>query len=394
LNGVTKGIDPVTHSKDVKKKIIVICMVDSIHSARWLNQFKNEDIEFTLIPSTPNRKIHATISALISNTETIATYNLSKFFRWLAIPLWGIDLLFGNRLRGFLVSRLAKKNNVNFIHAMELNHSGYIALRAAEAGLPDQCKIISTNWGSDIFWFQKYPRHRLLIGKLMAASSIYSAECSRDLELATKYGFKGIFQEVLPNAGGFSNSALTKNLQIASERKIILVKGYESFVGRASIALQAISELNNELTDYEVIVYSSNRKTIKLADVIRKQRGVNIRAISKKQLSHEQMLELFAQARIYIGVSLSDGISTSLLEAMAMGAFPIQTNTSCAEEWIENDVTGKIINPDVSEVKLALLETLSDNDLVDSAMVSNRQLIKSRLSEELIESKIITFYDR
>jgi glycosyltransferase involved in cell wall biosynthesis len=52
------------------------------------------------------------------------------------------------------------------------------------------------------------------------------------------------------------------------------------------------------------------------------------------------MLDLFASARIYVGISLSDGISTSLLEAMAMGAFPIQTSTACVDDWFVSPQQG------------------------------------------------------
>jgi hypothetical protein len=47
------------------------------------------------------------------------------------------------------------------------------------------------------------------------------------------------------------------------------------------------------------------------------------------------MYENFANSRIYIGASRSDGISTSFLEALVLGAYPIQTNTSCGNEWVE-----------------------------------------------------------
>jgi glycosyltransferase involved in cell wall biosynthesis len=46
-----------------------------------------------------------------------------------------------------------------------------------------------------------------------------------------------------------------------------------------------------------------------------------------------------------VGHSLSEGISTSMLEAMAMGAIPIQTCTSCADEWIINGEAGFLVEP-------------------------------------------------
>ena len=375
-----------------RKKVIVICMLDSSHSARWLSQFRDQQVDFTLIPSTPNRKVHPTIRKLILNKSNTASYNLSHTFRFLTIPVCSLDLILGNRLRGLIVSYISKKNRSDFVHALELNHAGYIASKASRFGLATNTRIISTNWGSDIYWFQKYQRHQKQIKELMNISNFYSAECHRDLALATKYGFEGEFLEVSPNAGGIPNEFLSRNLVPTSNRTVILVKGYESFVGRASIALAVISKIANELKDYEVIVYSANRKTIRSVQRIKNETQLNIRSIPKKRLTHSEMLDLFGKARVYVGVSLSDGISTSLLEAMTMGTFPIQTNTSCAEEWIEDGVTGKLVEPDQEAVKNSLLQALENDSLVDQASVTNRQVIENRCNEEKIKLKSLKFY--
>ena len=192
-----------------RKKVIVICMLDSSHSARWLSQFRNEHVDFTLIPSTPNRKVHPTIRELILNSSNSATYDLSQMLKLFTIPIWSLDVILGNRLRGFIVSHISKKNKSDYIHALELNHAGYIANKASRFGLATNTQIISTNWGSDIYWFQKYERHQKQITELMKASHFYSAECHRDLALATKYGFEGKFLEVSPNACGIPTEFLS-----------------------------------------------------------------------------------------------------------------------------------------------------------------------------------------
>jgi len=253
-----------------RKKVIVICMLDSSHSARWLKQFKDQSVDFTLIPSTPNRKVHPTIRTLILNSSDSATYSLSHIFRFLTIPIWLFDIILGNRLRGIIVSCISKKHKSDYIHALELNHAGYITSKANRFGLATNTRIISTNWGSDIYWFQNYERHQKQINELMRVSHFYSAECHRDLALATKYGFEGKFLEVSPNAGGIPTEFVSRELVPPSGRSVILVKGYETFVGRASIALAAISEISNDLKDYEVIVYSANRQTIRSVRRIRK----------------------------------------------------------------------------------------------------------------------------
>jgi hypothetical protein len=382
----------MSNSENARKKVIIVCMLDSSHSARWLSQFQDQQIDFVLIPSTPNRKVHPVIRELISDSNHFATYNLSAWMKLLTIPIWALDLISGNRLQGFIISRISKKHKSDYIHALELNHAGYIASKASDFGLDEHTQVISTNWGSDIYWFQRFKRHQKRIEKLMKISDFYSAECHRDLALATKYGFAGKFLEVSPNAGGIPNVFLATTLAPPSDRKIILIKGYESFVGRASIALNAISEMASEIGEYEIIVYSANRKTIHTVKRIQENTNLKIRAIPKKKLTHSEMLNMFGKARIYVGVSLSDGISTSLLEAMAMGAFPIQTNTSCGDEWIEDGTTGKLIEPNQMEVIKSLRLALTEDSLIDQASVINRQKIETNCNEERIKLKSLKFY--
>ena len=74
-----------------------------------------------------------------------------------------------------------------------------------------------------------------------------------------------------------------------------------------------------------------------------------------------------------IAVSVTDGISTSMLEAMAMGAFPIQSNTACADEWFTDGVGGFLVDPnDVDIIAARLSHALCDDNLVDTAARINR----------------------
>jgi glycosyltransferase involved in cell wall biosynthesis len=322
-----------------RKRVVLVCMVDSIHVARWIAQFDAAEVEFTLFPSTPNRRVHAMIKDMMAKSGNI---KIVPFSGKLSIPLWGIDLIFSDFVRGFLLRRILKRDQPDFVHALELQHGGYITSRALEdASL--KTPFIATNYGSDIYWFQQFPKHLAKIKKLLARADRYSAECNRDVELAKKYGFTGEVMPVFPNAGGFTEEQLSRPLIPTADRKVIAIKGYEGWVGRASVAVEALYSLTNELADYKIIFYSCNAKTIRLVKKLKRKTGLNVEWHGKGELSHTQMLDLFASARIYIGISLSDGISTSLLEAMAMGAFPIQTSTACVDDWVDNGASGSTL---------------------------------------------------
>jgi glycosyltransferase involved in cell wall biosynthesis len=106
------------------------------------------------------------------------------------------------------------------------------------------------------------------------------------------------------------------------------------------------------------------------------------------------MLELFRSARLYIGISESDGISTSLLDAISSGCFPIQTNTSCANEWVEDGKTGSLVGfQDVKKIAEVIELALSNNALVDNAALVNIETAQTRLSVDAIGRDIAQFYN-
>ena len=277
------------------------------------------------------------------------------------------------------------------VHALELQNAGYICLSALSGRKPMGVRLIVTNWGSDIFWFQRFPRHLKKIRDLLKLADAYSAECHRDVSLARKYGFSGVVLPVIPNSGGFATADLEPPLLAPSQRNTIAIKGYHGWVGRAKVALQAVSMLSEELEGQKIVVFSSNWSVVALAYRISKRTGLKIRTRAKGKLSHREMLDLFAESAIYIGLSASDGISTSMLEAMAMGAIPVQSSTSCCNEWF-TDTGIAVQNIDIEEVKAAIIAGLALSQNPANAAF-NRDVIRSRASMDFVTKKALNFYE-
>jgi hypothetical protein len=51
--------------------IFVVAMADSIHTARWLTQFADQELSIVLFPSTPHRRVHPVIKELVKNNNSI-----------------------------------------------------------------------------------------------------------------------------------------------------------------------------------------------------------------------------------------------------------------------------------------------------------------------------------
>jgi glycosyltransferase involved in cell wall biosynthesis len=364
-------------------------MVDSIHVARWIAQFEASEVEFSLFPSTPNRRVHAMIKDMMATNGNI---KIVPYGGKLSIPLWGMDRIFSDYVRGLLLRRVLKREQPDFVHALELQHGGYITSRALE-DTSLKTPFIATNYGSDIYWFQRFPKHLAKIKKLLARANRYSAECNRDVQLAKKYGFNGEVMPVFPNAGGFTKEQLSRPLTPTAERKVIAIKGYEGWVGRASVAVEALYSLTQELADYKIIFYSCNAKTIHLVKKLKRKTGLNLEWHGKGELAHSAMLDLFASARIYVGISLSDGISTSLLEAMAMGAIPVQSTTACIDEWLSDRYDVRLSpEPDPRALADALAEICNPSYESEALANDHKFIVRERANLEVAGAISQRFY--
>lgn len=384
----------MSRSEETRTRVLVVAMANSIHTARWLSQFRHKPVDIVLFPSTPSRTLHPMIIDLLGDGNEMSL-QIAPLMKRMAYPLGLLDLFLDNNLRSFLLRKLILgKKRFAIIHALELQHAGYLTLKASSA-IPKSSRVIISNWGSDIFWFQRFPRHKRKLESLMKIATHYSCECNRDVVLASNLGFTGTSFPVQPNAGAFSEDAFlaAHKAPSPSSRKIVMIKGYTGFVGRADLALQACRMASESLRNFEIVLYSSDIKSRWIARKLKKECNLNVSIYKKHELSHEKMLELFRSARIYIGISESDGISTSLLDAISSGCFPIQTNTSCANEWVTDGLTGSLVDfQDVNDISTAIRMALTNDDLVDNAALVNIATAQSRLSGDAIGKDINQFY--
>jgi glycosyltransferase involved in cell wall biosynthesis len=198
---------------------------------------------------------------------------------------------------------------------------------------------------------------------------------------------------VLPNAGGLDvrEEVALRARERSSTRKSIAIKGYQHWSGRALTALRAVELCADVLRDYRIVVFSASPDVEIAVELLVQSTGLTVEVVPPS--SHEDMLALFAQCRVFVGLSISDGISTSMLEAMALGAFPIQSCTSCADEWLTDGVTGIIVPPeDAKAVADAIRVAASNDKLVDEAQIANAQVAASRLNPERIREQVLAIY--
>src|SRR5690606_20418101 len=112
--------------------------------------------------------------------------------------------------------------------------------------------------------------------------------------------------------------------------------------GRCNVILEAIGRMKESLIDYEIVVFGANVEVRKFAEKEKLHQWKNFKIF--EQISHNQVLQIMGNSLIYIGNSVSDGMPNTLLEAIIMGAFPIQSNPGgVTEEIITDGINGLLI---------------------------------------------------
>ena len=107
-------------------------------------------------------------------------------------------------------------------------------------------------------------------------------------------------------------------------------------------------------------------------------------------------MSLMGKAMVYIGNSRSDGMPNTLLEAIIMGAFPIQSNPGGATaEIIEDNKNGLLINnpEDPEEIFKLMQAALSHPSKLQKGVGYNLNEVKPRLEKEFVKRHVLGKYD-
>ena len=380
-----------------RRKILIIGMFDSIHLARWLSQFENEKIDFVLFPSKKFKYVNYDLLKLVTS-QKIASYRFAKpyfVFKYIGFMdyfLVSIFKLLKLNLKLLFLRRITHKNIFNYIHAIELQGAAYLYDLLPEQ-IQDRTSLIVTNYGSDIQYFQDIPEHQEKIRSVLSKADFYSAECQRDYESALKLGFKGKFLPCIPNAGGFKNEIFKLNLVPSTERNLIMAKCYGGTFGLGGLIIDALEKFLRNNPDVKIVMHSVTDDLLNKSKKLRATFPNQVVVYTvREKISRHEILDYLSKSRIYLGASKSDGISTSFLEALCLGAYPIQTDTSCASEWIELGFFGSIIRPDTSEIFTAINVSYYDKEL-ENKREQNFESAKRHLSYDLIQLQAIKFYE-
>jgi len=387
-------------------RILFVVRPPSVHSARWINQIAGCGWDLHVFGAFES-PWHPDFENVTAYSYASGPDRADKMFR--SKKLWPLPIatermkMLASRLpehwssRAAWLARAIRWLKPDIVHSLEFQQAGYLTLKARSVYEGRFPPWVVSNWGSDIYLYGPLAAHVDKIKSILAACDYYACECHRDVQLAREYGFTKTALPVLPIAGGFRVDYLAQYRQPGptSARKVVTLKGYQHWAGRALVGLRALEQCAEQIKagGYSVAVYLAEEDVRIAAEHMALRTGIPLEILPPS--SHENVLRLHGRSRISIGLSISDGLSTSALEAMVMGAFPVQSNTSCLTELVKDGETALMVPAEEpTEVAAAIRRALADDAMVDRAAELNIRLAAERLDCSVVQPQVVKIYER
>lgn len=390
-------------------RILFVAIGESVHTARWISQIADEGWDLHLFPvevGVPHPDYrNVTLHTFYKQNRNVDTRGVQQrglywpFPRGIARIRQLAELTAPQRFSpAARLARTITSLKPDIVHVLEMQASGYLTLEAKSllngSGFPT---CIYSCWGNDLYLFGKQPEHVERIRSFLSDCDYYIADCERDVPLAYDFGFSGETLGVFTTAGGYDLEAMRRFRQPgpSSQRKVIALKGHQTTRGaNALAALEALQLCKDVLRGIELTVFNASDEIRAAMRSVSEIEGLLVTEI-KPRCTHEEILDLMGRARIGIGVSSSDGSPNAMLEAMVLGAFPIQSDTVSTAEWINHGVNGYLVPPDdPKSIAAAIRSALTEHAFVDRAADENDRIVEERLDLNRIRPMVIELYKK
>jgi glycosyltransferase involved in cell wall biosynthesis len=147
---------------------------------------------------------------------------------------------------------------------------------------------------------------------------------------------------------------------------------------RVDIVIRAVAEARRDLPGISALIAGGGEAETELrrlaADL-----GVADRVKLPGHVVNGELPGYLASSAVYVSPVPSDGVSASLLEAMACGAFPIVPDIEANSIWIENGKNGFLVPDDEPRTyAAAITAACRDDGLRRRAAEQNRRIVEER----------------
>jgi glycosyltransferase involved in cell wall biosynthesis len=122
---------------------------------------------------------------------------------------------------------------------------------------------------------------------------------------------------------------------------------------------------------------------------------LNGRATFVGEVTHGDLPDLLRAADVYVSASSSDGTSTSLLEAMACGLFPVVSDIKANRPWVQHGRNGLLFSVgDAESLAGAIRDAEARRATFRDVALTNRRILERDGDQAANNAKLMTLLER
>jgi len=309
---------------------------------------------------------------------------------------------YGPRLR-WLVERIEP----DVVHALRIPFEGMLG-----AYTPRPFPLVISTWGNDLTLHACGSRRMAaLTRRALQRTDALITDTQRDTRLARAWGLNpGAPALVVPGSGGLDldeiaavkekarpGAALSgepppAGLFLPGQPLIVNPRGFRTGSVRTDTFFKAIPLILERRPDARFACPAMAGQPEAGGWVER----LNLHGIVHllPHLPQDQLWALLACADLTVSISQHDGTPNTLLEAMAIGTFPVAGDIESLREWITPGVNGLLVEPDNPQALAeAVVLALDNPGLRSRAAAKNAALVQERAQAARVRAELSLFYE-
>lgn len=385
-------------------RVLIVCNTEIAHSQPWVNLFA-DDADFDVrvfahnlvtegvyVPQEWKRPTYTLVPPMVhrENRKIISFFPNSKYTK----PI-SSRILSRVPLNDWYLRKVIAKWKPDIVHSLSLLPVSYTTCQAlSKIKKTNRPLFVASSWGSDIYLGKDIAIDIPKLKEVLSNCDGFIADCERDIRIALNLGLPKenlAFNFAVPVNGGIDIDKNTSILPIEKRNFILLPKAYEGFHNKVLPVLEALNMLGDKLRGFEVHILLASEEV---------ERYLSLMPPAFKKYCHlhgqvrsNEVLDLMRRSRLVTAPSVSDGTPMILLEAMAVGSFPVFSPLESIKEWIEDGKNGLLVHPlHPDKIALAIERALFDDKLIASAAIINRDIIEKKANREKIKSQVKNYY--
>lgn len=336
-------------------KICLLADGESIHTQRWCQHFFDLGHEVHLITFKNVRIQNIKVHVIQGVDIKVSGGN------------WKVVLKYKE------VKKLIKIIKPDVLHALYATSYGLIG---ALSGFKN---YIVTPLGTDVLISPtKSFIYRAILKFVFKKAVLITSMAPHMKEAMLKYGAKE--EKIKDKVLGINTQVFNKTNRKLSDTEFVIcsTRNLEP-VYNIPHFLKAVAIAKLQIPNLKVYIVGDGSLKTELIQLM-KDLKIDDKIIFLGKVPQSKIVELLNQSHVFVSVSLSDGNSLSLIEAMACGAYPIVTNILANKQWITDGVNGSFVEiNNVNQLADSIINVYQNYDKI--------MPIATQVSDDLILEK-------